>query len=197
MRFGALARLTPVMVMVFTMLGCATTGRVVKDEGDKGWISVDHLFNSGPIAVDVAREFCRQRGLGFTYTYNQGMVNPRSFDNKVVGSWNLGFDVSEGRIYKFDCDPKRQSTSFTPQPAQQQTQETDRLRAEAEAAKQRQRQLEEQLNQSRSPSVAPVQTATPTSTDRLTLDASKKKCVDLGFKPSTEAFGKCVLQLSK
>lgn len=32
---------------------------------------------------------------------------------------------------------------------------------------------------------------------RLSLDVSKKKCSDLGFKPATEGFGKCVLQLSK
>jgi len=28
------------------------------------------------------------------------------------------------------------------------------------------------------------------------LDDSKKKCTELGFKPATEAFGKCVLKLS-
>jgi hypothetical protein len=32
---------------------------------------------------------------------------------------------------------------------------------------------------------------------RLTLDESKKKCTELGFKPATEGYGKCVLQLSK
>lgn len=33
--------------------------------------------------------------------------------------------------------------------------------------------------------------------DRLSIDESKKKCTELGFKPSTEGHGKCVLQLSK
>ena len=33
--------------------------------------------------------------------------------------------------------------------------------------------------------------------NRLTLDESKKKCTELGFKPATEVHGKCVLQLSK
>ena len=33
--------------------------------------------------------------------------------------------------------------------------------------------------------------------DRLSLDASKRKCTELGFKPATEGYGKCVLQLSK
>lgn len=36
-----------------------------------------------------------------------------------------------------------------------------------------------------------------TGDGRLSLDVSKTKCIDLGFKPSTEGFGKCVLQLSK
>jgi hypothetical protein len=31
----------------------------------------------------------------------------------------------------------------------------------------------------------------------LSLEASKKKCTELGFKPATEGHGKCVLQLSK
>jgi hypothetical protein len=33
--------------------------------------------------------------------------------------------------------------------------------------------------------------------ERLSLEASKKKCTELGFKPVTEGYGKCVLQLSK
>jgi hypothetical protein len=34
-------------------------------------------------------------------------------------------------------------------------------------------------------------------TGRFSLDASKIKCTELGFKPATEGYGKCVLQLSK
>ncbi len=36
-----------------------------------------------------------------------------------------------------------------------------------------------------------------TGDGRLSFDGSKRKCIDLGFKPSTEGFWKCVLQLSK
>jgi len=32
---------------------------------------------------------------------------------------------------------------------------------------------------------------------KMSLDASQAKCAELGFKPATEAFGQCVLQLSK
>lgn len=44
-----------------------------------------------------------------------------------------------------------------------------------------------------------VKNDVPSATDgnRLTLEASKKKCTELGFKPATEGHGKCVLQLSK
>ena len=37
----------------------------------------------------------------------------------------------------------------------------------------------------------------PPENERLSLEASKKKCTELGFKPATEGHGKCVLQLSK
>lgn len=44
----------------------------------------------------------------------------------------------------------------------------------------------------------PIQTkpASPEN-ERLSFDASKRKCTELGFKPATEGHGKCVLQLSK
>ena len=35
------------------------------------------------------------------------------------------------------------------------------------------------------------------SNNPITLDVAKLKCEELGFKPETEGFGKCVLQLSK
>ena len=44
--------------------------------------------------------------------------------------------------------------------------------------------------------VTPV-TISPPAIERLSIEASKKKCTELGFKPATEGHGKCVLQLSK
>lgn len=44
---------------------------------------------------------------------------------------------------------------------------------------------------------APVEIIKEGQVERLSLDASKKKCTELGFKPATEGHGKCVLQLSK
>ena len=35
------------------------------------------------------------------------------------------------------------------------------------------------------------------ASERLSIEVSKQKCEELGFKPATEAFGKCVLQLTK
>lgn len=37
----------------------------------------------------------------------------------------------------------------------------------------------------------------PSESERFSLEVSKKKCTELGFKPATEGHGKCVLQLSK
>jgi len=37
----------------------------------------------------------------------------------------------------------------------------------------------------------------PPVTERLSIELSKQKCEELGFKPATEGFGKCVLQLTK
>ena len=44
--------------------------------------------------------------------------------------------------------------------------------------------------------VTPTNTSPPLI-DRLSIEASKRKCTELGFKPATEAHGKCALQLSK
>ena len=46
------------------------------------------------------------------------------------------------------------------------------------------------------PSV-PVTTKNNTQFDLQSLSGAKDKCEELGFKPATEGFGKCVLQLTK
>ena len=179
-----LAFLLPIFVS-----GCATSGYVSKDEGDKGWITVDRTFNSGPVARDVAKNFCQGRGLSlYTYGYDDG---------------SSGLDSRGGELYSFVCTSGRQGEVFLSltadhrtQPIQQQNSEVERLRAEAEASRQRQRQLEEQLNQARQ-QPPPTQPVLPPKTDRLSLEQAKIKCVDYGRKPGTEAFGKCVLELLK
>jgi hypothetical protein len=50
---------------------------------------------------------------------------------------------------------------------------------------------------SASPASAPPAGIRAQESNRLSLDAAKAKCAELGFKPATEGFGKCVLQLSK
>ena len=37
----------------------------------------------------------------------------------------------------------------------------------------------------------------PSQTQTINLDDAKSKCIELGFKPATEAFGNCVLKLAK
>ena len=41
------------------------------------------------------------------------------------------------------------------------------------------------------------QAAKPLQTNTTSIESSKLKCEELGFKPATEGFGKCVLQLTK
>jgi len=156
---------------------CLTCSVTVWDSyGTGGTIYSDKNFGDETSVYSVARAYCAERGLG------PPNVGSRLDVLRNNSNWEYGFSCVDTKV-------------VTPTPLE--NQEVDRLRAEAEASRLRQRQLEQQLNQSRQQPIAPVQAATPTSVDRLSLDASKKKCGDLGFKPGTEGFGKCVLQLSK
>jgi hypothetical protein len=57
---------------------------------------------------------------------------------------------------------------------------------------------QEQNNQAEQNATTPNTTkkTLPLNTS-IAIDDAKKKCIDLGFKPSTERFGQCVLRLSK
>lgn len=70
----------------------------------------------------------------------------------------------------------------------------EKRRLAAEQALEEKRLKQEEARVARLP-VAPQNEFT--GTGRLSLDGSKTKCAELGFKPATEGFGKCVLQLSK
>jgi hypothetical protein len=48
-----------------------------------------------------------------------------------------------------------------------------------------------------SPFPARRESVTPAQGTGLTIDAAAKKCEEIGFKSGTEAFGNCVLKLSK
>ena len=43
----------------------------------------------------------------------------------------------------------------------------------------------------------PTPPATPASTPKVSIDDAKKQCEDIGFKPKTEKFGECVLDLNR
>lgn len=51
-------------------------------------------------------------------------------------------------------------------------------------------------NISAPPQLSP-QSISVTPSNNITIDVAKQKCQELGFKSGTEAFGKCVLQLTK
>ncbi len=82
------------------------------------------------------------------------------------------------------------SGSSTLPPVNTQNDEVKKLQAEVSRLQELERTKQEPIQ-------AEVVKTVPPETERLSLDASKKKCTELGFKPATEDHGKCVLQLSK
>ena len=78
----------------------------------------------------------------------------------------------------------------TPPPVNTQNDEVKKLQAEVS-------RLQELEKAKQEPIQAEVVKTVPPESERFSLEVSKKKCTELGFKPATEGFGKCVLQLSK
>jgi hypothetical protein len=98
--------------------------------------------------------------------------------------------VGEGvftRFFQYRCKGKT-STSAS---STTQNDEVKKLQAEVSRL-----QELEKAKQEPTKAEAAIKNVTPES-ERLSLEASKKKCTELGFKPATEGHGKCVLQLSK
>jgi hypothetical protein len=181
---GTLTRATFILSLTLVISGCGTIA-VHEWKAGAGW---GELNQSIPNASDldvmvVAQEICNQKMPGtvarLTDLGNRALVK--------------GF----AKQWRYDCEP-RPTVSARPAPLDKDHEnEVIRLRAQAEAAKQKQQELEEQLQQARKQPATPVPAVVSPITDRLSLDASRVKCAELGFKPSTEGFGKCVLQLSK
>jgi hypothetical protein len=76
-------------------------------------------------------------------------------------------------------------------PLNAQNDEVKKLQAEVS----RLQELEKAKQEPIQPEVI-IKNVSPES-ERFSLEVSKKKCAELGFKPATEGYGKCVLQLSK
>jgi len=134
--------------------------------------------------------------------------------NKYVGEWKYNKyegqgtwfyangSTSEG-IWKDGVLTASSSFKFAPAPALiPSITEKERLNSEVEAESKKRQELEQQ-EKARISSESEAQKANVViknvapENERLSIDASKKKCTELGFKPATEVHGKCVLQLSK
>ena len=50
---------------------------------------------------------------------------------------------------------------------------------------------------SEKPIISSPPTPTPASTPKVSIDDAKIQCEDIGFKPKTERFGECVLELNR
>ena len=85
----------------------------------------------------------------------------------------------------------RSATASTTDPAKTQNDEIQKLQMEVSRLQEIEKQ--QQVNVQKTETIKPANS----ESGRLSLDASKKKCTELGFKPATEDHGKCVLQLSK
>lgn len=148
-------------------LTCSVT--VWRDTGNGGTIYSDTLFGSESDVYSVARKYCSERGQG------SPNVGPRTDVKSNPSNWE----------YSFSCVSKEL-------PPVRQPLEAQNLKTGAPSLPQ-----PETLNSQ------PVQlqevnkTINNENMNRLSLEVSKKKCTELGFKPATEDHGKCVLQLSK
>ena len=79
----------------------------------------------------------------------------------------------------------------TPPPVNTQNDEVKKLQAEVSRLQELEKAKQEPIQ-----AEAAIKNVAPES-ERFSLEVSKKKCTELGFKPATEGHGKCVLQLSK
>ena len=135
-----------------------------------------------------------------TFTYFNGA--------KYVGEWKDSSFNGLGTYINANGEVVRQGLwangkFIRSMPVQQEivpNQENNRVISEVGEAKRKQAEPEQQIRIAQQQVSSPLQdqkkSASPEN-DRLSLDASKKKCTELGFKPATEGHGKCVLQLSK
>ncbi len=85
----------------------------------------------------------------------------------------------------------RSATAGTTSTAKTQNEEIQKLQMEVSRLQEIEKQ--QQFNVQKTETIKPANL----ENERLSLDASKQKCTELGFKPATEDHGKCVLQLSK
>ena len=98
--------------------------------------------------------------------------------------WNFG-----NTYWKYSCNGLKIAT---------QKSSTPRFDCETKLGSKASRNLVDQCVDAHSkniPFLYPTIENTPKS--NLSFDSYKTKCTDLGFKPGTQEFGKCVLQLSK
>lgn len=125
--------------------------------------------------------------------FKDGKRNGQGIDSyangdKYVGEFSNGERYGQGTMYGSNGSTIDQGLwadnkfvhSMQVQQANVPDPERASLRAESEEAKRKQ-------------AVPPAQNII----NKLSIDVAKKKCSELGFRPATEGYGKCVLQLSK
>ena len=165
------------------LAGCVTPGQNVKVlESNSSLIVIEYTKWYGselPAATSKANTHCQK------YEKNAQIVEQGPGANHL-DRIRIAFKCNE-TAYQAAIQAERRRV------AQNEIREQENKKLQAEVA--RQQELEK-VKQEPIQAEAVKKNATPES-ERLSLEASKKKCTELGFKPATELHGKCVLQLSK
>ena len=158
----------------------------------------------GTFIADITVQYTLS-GVGFSKTITHASVAKASFGDIAWGSTRSDYvmkQVATDSVSKFAAFLETISIleqgSVAPEPNKNLAGDLSTARDAKTEADQRQAPASGAPVHSVSvPQQEPVLAPQSVTNDRLSFDASKKKCAELGFKPATEGFGKCVLQLSK
>ena len=156
-----------VFVLSFWVVGCAYNPKFLSLTETGGIIEMDTMWNSIPNTYPSIRQYCSSIG-------RQGPTGSESREHPMYPQ-SLRRSYPDRNVFSFNCGAII-NNSFI-----------NRVGNVAPPS---------------APVVIPAPPPPPVATEspppnRLSLDSAKEKCSELGFKSSTEGFGKCVLQLTK
>ena len=162
------------------------------------WVDRAHMSSaSGNISVEAGKNYFIQQRLTFGGGIGMQAADDGAGRSAVKSSTLIAASPPPEKFVSNEDRNQQQRRE-----AEQRDSESQRINAQREAQNkrnlemQRQRENAEQRETDRQNNERQPITAPQPSTV-FSLDDSKRKCVELGFKAATEAFGKCVLQLSK
>ena len=175
---------TPLLVITF-LTGCAVYNSPYQHASYGTFDPARSNNYSGKIAYEPGGDYMSHMRNQCASYGGLDSNSVRDTTSKIPGN-NFGL-VKE---YKCKGFPEAQINKIVV-PVNNQNEEVKKLQAEVSRLQELEKQ--QQVNVQTTEIMKPANS----ENERLSLDASKKKCTELGFKPATEGYGKCVLQLSK